>query len=277
MPNYLELQFTLPQTEAKTEMLTALLAETGCDSFMDDGMFFRAYCPEEHFVKAEIDQILSKDEFADIELITTNNMPEENWNANWEAAYEDVVILDKCRIRAPFHQPSDQFDYELIISPKMSFGTAHHETTAQMIALMLDLYFKGKTVLDMGSGTAVLAVLAEKMGAENVVAIDNDEWAFNNAQENTVLNDCRKITVELGDAASIGNRKFDVILANINRNILLEDMQSYKQALKTGGTILLSGFYQSDLALIQQKTEMLGLTIQKFLEKNNWVAVEFKN
>jgi ribosomal protein L11 methyltransferase len=159
----------------------------------------------------------------------------------------------------------------------MSFGTAHHETTAQMIALMLDLYFKGKTVLDMGSGTAVLAVLAEKMGAENVVAIDNDEWAFNNAQENTVLNDCRKITVELGDAASIGNRKFDVILANINRNILLEDMQSYKQALKTGGTILLSGFYQSDLALIQQKTEMLGLTIQKFLEKNNWVAVEFKN
>jgi ribosomal protein L11 methyltransferase len=129
----------------------------------------------------------------------------------------------------------------------------------------------------MGSGTAVLAVLAEKMGAENVVAIDNDEWAFNNAQENTVLNDCRKITVELGDAASIGNRKFDVILANINRNILLEDMQSYKQALKTGGTILLSGFYQSDLALIQQKTEMLGLTIQKFLEKNNWVAVEFKN
>jgi ribosomal protein L11 methyltransferase len=277
MPNYLELQFTLPKTEAKIEMLTALLAEAGCDSFMNDEMFFRAYCPEEHFVRSEIDQILSKDEFADIALIAANKMPEENWNANWEAAYDDVVILDKCRIRAPFHQPSDQFDYELIISPKMSFGTAHHETTAQMIALMLDLDFSGKSVLDMGSGTAVLAVLAEKMGAENVVAIDNDEWAFNNAQENTALNECRKIAVELGDATTIGNRKFDVILANINRNILLEDMHAYKQALNPSGIILLSGFYQSDLALIQQKAELLGLTIQKFLDKNNWVAVAFKN
>ena len=277
MPNYLELQFTLPKTEVKIEMLTALLAEAGCDSFMDDEMFFRAYCPEEHFVRSEIDQILSKDEFADIALIAANKMPEENWNANWEAAYDDVVILDKCRIRAPFHQPSDQFDYELIISPKMSFGTAHHETTAQMIALMLDLDFSSKSVLDMGSGTAVLAVLAEKMGAENVVAIDNDEWAFNNAQENTALNECRKIAVELGDATTIGNRKFDVILANINRNILLEDMHAYKQALTPSGIILLSGFYQSDLALIQQKAELLGLTIQKFLDKNNWVAVAFKN
>ncbi len=275
MLNYLELQFSLPNSEAKIEILTALLAEAGCDSFMDDEMFFRAYCPEKHFVRSEIDQILSMDEFAGIELIAVNKMPEENWNANWEAAYQDVVIMNKCRIRAPFHRPSDQFDYELIISPKMSFGTAHHETTAQMIALMLDLNFKGKSVLDMGSGTAVLAVLAEKLGAEKVLAIDNDEWAFNNALENTILNGCEKITVELGDANSIGNRKFDTILANINRNILLEDMQAYKQALNSVGTILFSGFYQDDLKLIQQKAELLGLSFQKLLEKNNWVAVEF--
>ncbi|HOI31439.1 MAG: 50S ribosomal protein L11 methyltransferase [Bacteroidales bacterium] len=276
MSEYLEIRFSLPKSEAQKEILTAWLAESGCDSFMEDEMFFKAYCPEEHFVKSEIEKILLQGELSSIQLVAVKKLTNENWNANWEAAYEDVVIEEKCRIRAPFHEASDTYDYELIIAPKMSFGTAHHETTAQMIALMLDLDFNGLTVLDMGSGTAVLAVLAEKMGSPKIVAIDNDEWAYNNAQENTSLNNCANISVELGDASAIGKRKFDIILANINRNILLEDMPHYVNALYPNGIILFSGFYLTDLEIIQQTAEGLGLIFRKKIVQNNWVAVEFK-
>ena len=277
MSDYLELEFSLPESEAQKEILTALLAGAGCDSFMDDEMFFKAYCPEGHFVRYEIEEVLSTTDLKEIRLLAVRKLPDENWNANWEAAYEDVVIEGKCRIRAPFHQASGLYDYELVIAPKMSFGTAHHETTSQMIALMLELDFKDRTLLDMGSGTAVLAILAEKMGAKKIVAIDNDEWAYNNALENTALNNCRNISVELGDALTIGERNFDIILANINRNILLEDMRFYVKALNPDGFILFSGFYLPDLELIKQKAEELGLTFQKKLEKNNWVAVVFKS
>ncbi len=275
MPKYLEIAFTLPDSEAQKEMLTAMLANIGYDSFMDDEMLFKAYCPEEHFNKSEIKQILTNKDFVAIQLVSIVEMPDENWNANWESAYEDVVVQNRCRIRAPFHKAGTQYEFEIVIAPKMSFGTAHHETTAQMIALMLDMDFKDRKVLDMGSGTAVLAILAKKLGAKEVIAIDNDEWAFNNAIENVELNAVADITVELGDASTIGVRKFDVILANINRNILLEDMPHYVQSLKENGKILFSGFYKSDLTSIRDRAEALGLTFHNSSEKNNWVAVEF--
>ncbi len=273
--NYIAYTFSNPHNEALKDMFAELLGNIGFDSFMDADEGFTAYCTEPSFDKEGLDSILAMEQFADVQVVKKELIPDQDWNATWESSYEPVVIDNTCRIRAPFHEADSSYKYDLCIEPKMSFGTAHHETTAQIIKLMLTEDFKGKDVLDMGSGTGVLAILARKLGSAKTVAIDNDEWAYRNALDNVKLNDENEIIVELGDANSLNNRQFDIIIANINRNILLRDMHEYVKCLKRGGKIFFSGFYEADLQLIRNEAEHLGLSYLNHIKKNEWTAAVF--
>lgn len=273
--NYYACSFSNPENETLKDMLMELLGAAGFDSFMDTDEGFEAYCQEKSLDETELDEILQMEQFSNVKLLKKELIPDQDWNATWEASYEPVIINELCRIKAPFHQVEGSYKYDLIIEPKMSFGTAHHETTSQIIELMLQSDFKGLNVLDMGSGTGVLAILAKKLGSSMTVAIDNDEWAYRNALDNVKLNDETEIVVELGDAYSLNNRQFDIILANINRNILLRDMKEYVKCLVDGGKIFFSGFYEEDLKLIAKEAECLGLKYVNHVTKNNWTAAVF--
>ena len=269
-----EYSFTAPSSDIQHDMLTTMLAEIGFDSFMDDAMGLKAYCSADNRDDLAVENLLLEPSFSDIRLLKVEEMPDKDWNEVWEASYQPVVVNDRCRVRAPFHEPDPTFEFDLVIEPKMSFGTANHETTAQIIQLMLETDFQGKTVLDMGSGTAVLAILAKKLGAAHTVAIDNDEWAYRNAFTNTELNGVSDIEIILGDASSIQG-SFDVVLANINRNILLRDMHLYVAVMRPDAHIFFSGFYTEDLESIKAEAERLGLHYCRHLSRNNWVAAEF--
>ena len=251
-----------------------MLAEIGFDSFMDDERGLKAYCSADCRDDLAVEDLLLEPSFSDIRLLKVEEMPDKDWNELWEASYQPVVVNDRCRVRAPFHEPDSSFEFDLVIEPKMSFGTANHETTAQIIQLMLETDFQGKEVLDMGSGTAVLAILAKKLGAARTVAIDNDEWAYRNAFTNCELNGISDIEIVLGDASAIRG-SFDVVLANINRNILLRDMCFYFSAMRPNAHIFFSGFYTEDLESIKAEAERLGLRYCRHLSRNNWVAAEF--
>jgi ribosomal protein L11 methyltransferase len=272
---YLELSFILPENELAADILVAGLSEIGCDSFLQEENILKAYIEKEQFNESSILTLLNDDLLAGVKFSGFEVMKEQNWNATWEASYQPVIINEKCRIRAPFHEPDSAFVYDLLIEPRMSFGTAHHETTAQMLELILGHDFKGKSTLDIGSGTAVLAILARKLGASPVVAIDNDEWAFNNALDNVKVNNTEDIQVELGDADAIGGRKFDVIIANINRNILIADIPKYGEAMPDGGTLMLSGFYVIDLQAIINVAANNGFKYVLHTSRNEWVAAVF--
>ena len=269
-----EYTFTAPSSDIQHDMLTTMLAEIGFDSFMDDECDLKAYCSEDKRDDIAVENLLSDPVFFDVHLLKVEEMPDKDWNELWEASYQPVVVNERCRVRAPFHEPDSSFEFDLVIEPKMSFGTANHETTAQIIQLMLETDFQGKEVLDMGSGTAVLAILAKKLGAAKTVAIDNDEWAYRNAFTNCELNGISDIEIVLGDALSIKGQ-FDVVLANINRNILLRDMHYYVDAMKPNAHIFFSGFYTEDLPSIREEAIRLGLHYCRHLSRNNWVAAEF--
>lgn len=273
--NYYACSFSNPDNEVLKDMFMELLGTIGFDSFMDTEDEFEAYCQESALDETELDEILRMEQFANVSLLKKELIPDQDWNATWEASYEPVIINELCRIRAPFHKVEGTYKYDLVIEPKMSFGTAHHETTSQIIELMLQSEFSGLNVLDMGSGTGVLAILAKKLGSAMTVAIDNDEWAYRNALDNIRLNDENEIVVELGDATSLNDRQFDVILANINRNILLRDMKEYVKSLVENGRIFFSGFYEEDLVLITKEAEHLGLKYVNHVTKNNWTAAVF--
>ena len=273
--NYYACSFSNPENDTLKDMFMELLGNIGFDSFMDTDDGFEAYCQESSLDEKELDEILQMEQFVNVRFLKKELIPDQDWNATWEASYDPVIINNLCRIRAPFHQVEGSYKYDLIIEPKMSFGTAHHETTSQIIELMLQSDFRGLNLLDMGSGTGVLAILAKKLGSATTVAIDNDEWAYRNALDNIRLNDENEIIVELGDASSLNNRQFDVILANINRNILLRDMKEYVKCLVDGGKIFFSGFYEEDLVLIRREAECLGLTYSNHVTKNNWTAAVF--
>ena len=269
-----EYSFTAPSSDIQHDMLTTMLAEIGFDSFMDEGRCLKAYCSAESRDDMAVENLMNEPSFSDLRLLKVEEMPDKDWNELWEASYQPVVVNERCRVRAPFHEPDPSFEFDLVIEPKMSFGTANHETTAQIIQLMLETDFRGKEVLDMGSGTAVLAILAKKLGAAKAVAIDNDEWAYRNAFTNCELNGISDIEIILGDALAIKG-EYDVVLANINRNILLRDMHYYVDAMKTNAHIFFSGFYTEDLDSIKSEAERLGLRYCRHLSRNNWVAAEF--
>jgi ribosomal protein L11 methyltransferase len=269
---YIELNCSLPAGEiAFAEILMARLGELGFESFEETKEGLLAYIPAHDFDPS----ILNTEELwpADIEVnYTWRAVPDENWNAVWESNFEPVTIAGRCHIRAPFHPVRSDMEFEIVIEPKMSFGTAHHETTSQMIEVLLDADLAGKNVLDMGCGTGVLAILAAMRRAAEVTAIDNDEWAYHNALENVIRNKQPGINVYQGDAGMLENMKFDVIIANINRNILLSDMQSYVNCLDSGGLLLMSGFYREDLQLITEKAAALNMRHTDHRVKNNWVV-----
>ena len=269
-----EYTFTAPSSDIQHDMLTTMLAELGFDSFMDEDHVLKAYCSSDCRDDVAVDNLLLDPAFCDIRLLKVEEMPDKDWNELWEASYQPVVVNERCRVRAPFHEPDPSFEFDLVIEPKMSFGTANHETTAQIIQLMLETDFQGKDVLDMGSGTAVLAILAKKLGAGHTVAIDNDEWAYRNAFTNVALNGVADMEIVLGDASSIQGQ-YDVVLANINRNILLRDMHEYVAAMRPQAHIFFSGFYSEDLESIKAEAERLGLHYKRHLARNNWVAAEF--
>ena len=272
---YTELKCSFPAGElAFIELIMARLGEAGFESFSETDEGLLAYIPSAQFDPSILNNPLLWPEGVEVEY-TWSVIPEQNWNAVWESNFEPVTLAEKCYIRAPFHPARPEIEYEIVIEPKMSFGTAHHETTALMIEYLIDLPVKGLSVLDMGCGTGVLAILAFMRGAEKVTAIDNDEWAYRNSLENIERNKTTSIDVYLGDAALLNDQKFDFIIANINRNILLNDMKDYCRSLSGGGTLLMSGFYSQDLSAITNAAESFGLQYLDHKERNNWVAARF--
>jgi len=274
--SYIEVNCSIQPVNPGTDILIAELAEIGFESFVETEIGVLAYIQEEIF---DVNRVSALEVFINPNFTITfsySKVEDQNWNSVWESNYPPVNIDNCCVIKAPFHNETFNAEYQIVIEPKMSFGTAHHETTASVIRLMLDTDFKNKTVLDMGSGTGVLAILATMMGAKSVVAIDNDEWAFENHNENNQRNNINNVEVLLGDAQNIPNTLFDIVLANINRNILLNDMHHYTKVMAKNGIIIFSGFYQGhDLELITAKANELGLSFVKNLILNNWTAAVF--
>ena len=258
------------------ELLVGVLADAGFESFTenDDGTLsaFIQYQLYTHDLAAR----LGSGEFVEfLDSFLIKKIADENWNAVWESQYDAVLIDGRCMVRAPFHPKPVGVEFDIVIMPKMSFGTAHHETTKLMIQYLLSMDVTAKSLLDMGSGTAVLAILSRMKGASPVSAYDNDEWAFNNALENVQSNNFADIEVLLGDSSLLAGKKFDIILANINRNILLNDIPAYRKSLNTGGMLIMSGFYSEDLLLIEAKANATGLKIASKHIENNWTAACF--
>ncbi|WP_370031718.1 50S ribosomal protein L11 methyltransferase [Flavobacterium sp. 28YEA47A] len=273
---YLGYHFKVEPKELGSEILVAELGEKPFESFIETEFGVTAYIQKALWTEDVLEDIfiLTSPEF--IVSYTIEEIEQVNWNEEWEKNFEAIDVDGICHVRAPFHEKTDA-KYDIVIEPKMSFGTGHHETTHMMIQHLLETDVTGKKTLDMGCGTAILAILAEMKGAQPIDAIDIDNWCYLNSIENAERNNCHHITVYEGDAALLAGRNYDVIIANINRNILLEDMQQYVDCLNSGGTLFLSGFYEEDIPVIDASCTEKGLTYVKKHQKNNWVALKYVN
>ena len=271
---YIGYTFKVKPKEPATEILIAQLGIEGFESFVENEDGVTAYIQENDWNSKILDdiQILNSDEF---EINHKEEVIEQtNWNSEWEKNFNPIQIDNLVSVRAPFHE-NPNLKYDIVIEPKMSFGTGHHETTHMMIQHLLDMDLSDKKVLDMGCGTGILAIFSEMKGAKHVDAIDIDNWCYLNSIENIERNNCQYISVFEGDASLLINKRYDVIIANINRNILLNDMQSYMNSLVDDGVILFSGFYQDDIPVIDAEVSKYGLKIDKNIERNNWVALKY--
>ena len=272
--DYIQVTFKIEPADPGNEVLVAELSLLDFESFEETEQGLKAFIPINQFDENKLQELQQR--LSDVFTISSSfeTIKFTNWNAVWESSYEPVLIKDAVYIYAPFHEKKIATKYQILIEPKMSFGTAHHETTSLVIEMMLGMDFQHKKVLDMGCGTGVLAILAEKMGASFLAAIDNDENAFENAKENVINNNCSFISVQLGGAEQV-KKNYDYIIANINKNILLADMGKYCGHLNHKGSIIFSGFYSNDLKDIEAQANICGLTLDRFLEKNRWVAAKF--
>ncbi len=259
-------------TALQKDILIALLADEGFESFEETDDTLLAFIPELSFNKADADALIKNMELS----YAVSIIPQQNWNAQWESSFEPVIINSFAAIRASFHPPVQNVAHEIIITPKMSFGTGHHATTFLMMEQMSHINFKDKNVLDFGTGTGILAILAEKMGAAKVFAIDNDDWSIENAIENCQQNNCTKINITKATAVITGTG-YDIILANINLNIISANMQAIKAAAKPGGTIILSGFLVADKQNIIQSLAVNNLIFKAAAEKNGWLCINAVN
>ena len=273
---YLAYYFTVEPLQPATEILIAELGYAGFESFVETDKGVTAYIQKEEWHDAILEdiQILKSDEFQI--SYSSEDVEQTNWNAEWEKNFNPIVVDDICAVRAPFHEAFDT-QYDILIEPKMSFGTGHHETTHMMIQHILRNDFQGKAVLDMGCGTGVLAILAEMKGATSVDAIDIDNWCYINSLENVERNHCKQISVYEGDASLLNGKQYDIVIANINRNILLNDLTTYVGTMNKDGVLLLSGFYHQDIPLIEKACNALTLKLDEKIERNNWVALKFVN
>ncbi|WP_340154437.1 50S ribosomal protein L11 methyltransferase [uncultured Winogradskyella sp.] len=272
---YLGYNFKVKPLQPATEILIAELGYAGFESFVETEEGVTAYIQKEEWNENILDDIyiLSSDEFKI--SYDFNEIEQTNWNEEWEKNFNPIIVDDLVSVRAPFHEKPDT-KYDLIIEPKMSFGTGHHETTHMMIQHIIKNDFKGKSVLDMGCGTGVLAILAEKVGATKLDAIDIDNWCYLNSLENVERNDCHNISVYEGDATLLEGKKYDSIIANINRNILLADIPSYAKCLNANGTLFLSGFYDDDLEIITKTCSENNLVFRDKILKGKWMAAKFE-
>ena len=271
---YLGYHFTIKPLELGSEILIAELGEKAFESFIETETGISAFVQKDLWNEAILEdiQILSNPEF-EISY-TFEEIEQVNWNEEWEKNFEPIDVDGKCHVRAPFHEKTNA-EFDIVIEPKMSFGTGHHETTHMMIQHLLETDLVGKKTLDMGCGTAILAILAEMKGAQPIDAIDIDNWCYLNSIENAERNNCKHISVYEGEASLLVGKKYDVIIANINRNILLNDMQQYVDCLNENGILFLSGFYTEDIPVISESCTSKGLTYVKQFERNNWVALKF--
>lgn len=266
--NFLQFDFETHNRD-EAEKLIAMLSEQGFDGFEEDGMMLIAFIPESTFNQEEFEKTLERFSILAYSKTIVENI---NWNKKWEEEFEPVVVDKFVGIRAHFHRPLKNVVHEIVITPKMSFGTGHHATTWMMIKQMQKLDFKNKKILDFGTGTGVLAILAEKMGASGVLAIDNDEWSITNAIENCEQNNCTKITVQLGEKVP-QDAEFDIILANINFNIIQSNLPSIANICKHSAKILLSGFLDTDEQAITNTIKRLGLNKISTIRKKDWIAI----
>ncbi len=268
---YVEVTIHIRNSELQ-EMLIAQLAAEGYYGFVEEEEIFKAYINEPDFHEGLLKSILGNHQI----VYKLNTIEDQNWNQVWESNFEPITVDDFVGVRAEFHQPIENVQHEIIITPKMSFGTGHHATTWMMMKEMQSLDFSGKTVFDFGTGTGILAILAEKLGASEVLAVDYDDWCIENATENLETNDCSKITLMKGDTANV-LQQFDIILANINRNIIEDNIQCLAQNLNAGGTLLLSGLLSEDELPIIQQIEAFQLKNIHTLHRSGWIAIRCTN
>lgn len=275
--NYIEVKLTCePNNEAINNVLSSLLGEIGYDSFVEHENGTLAYVVSDLFDEQQLKQVIA-DFPIDVQIAyEVNEIADQNWNEEWEKNYfAPIVLADKCVIKSSFHKDVPDAEYTIIINPKMAFGTGHHQTTILMLQEILKKDFSGQSVLDMGCGTAILAILASMRGAEKVTAIDIDQWAYDNAVENLSLNSIENVKVEIGGADLLGKEMFDTVIANINRNILLADMHAYANVLTTGGVLYMSGFYTEDIEVLKEEASKHNLVFDYATDKDNWAGVKF--
>ena len=263
------IQVSVEANELQQEFLIGILSQFDATGFEQTPTNILAYFEENNFVYNDVKEALKDFKFI------TQTLKEQNWNKEWESNFQPVVVDNFCGIRAGFHQPIKEVQYEIIITPKMSFGTGHHATTYMMIDQMKDIDFKNKNVFDFGTGTGILAILAEKLGAAKVSAIDIDEWSINNAIENIAMNNCNKIQVTL--STELPDEKFDVFLANINKNVILQYLHQIKNCLPAKGYLLVSGLLTSDEKDIVEAFEKNGFELLKQVTRTNWISLLFVN
>jgi len=275
MNDYIEVDIKLIPFDPWADVISQNLTEIGFDSFSKEAELLKAYIKSELFEKAKIEVVLSRYKEVVSSSFTFNRIPAKNWNAEWEANFQPVQISGKIYIRAPFHDKKPEYEIEILLTPKMSFGTGHHATTGMMMQEMLQVDLFGSRILDVGCGTAILSILSEKLHSAHILAIDNDDWAVTNSGENIEINNCEKITVEKAEVSAVKRESFNVILANINRNVIVNDMATYADLMSEKSHLLISGFHLEDSGQLEILATELNFQKVNMLNEGEWCMLHF--
>ena len=275
MANYIELTFIVEPKEQGSDVLIAQLSELGFDSFAETDTGFSAYIPETNYNSTQLNLALSF--YTDFFKFSykSKTIKQQNWNKEWESNFQPIDVDGKCYIRAPFHKAKKKYEYDVIIEPKMSFGTGHHNTTQLMIQQLMKLDVKNRSLLDMGCGTGVLAIVAAMMSANPITAVDTDDWSYTNTIENLQKNNINNVLVHKGNAQILAGKLFHTILANINKNVLLADMPTYVKSLDKNGNLVISGFFETDINELKAKALELGLKFENKTVSDQWALLWF--
>ena len=275
MSNYIELFISVEPKEEGSDILIAQLSELGFESFVETENGFNAYIQQNNYSEDAVKNIITAYGAIFKIAYTVKVIVQQNWNKEWESNFEPINIKNKCYIRAPFHEKLEGFIYDVVIEPKMSFGTGHHTTTQLMIEKLITLHLSDRSLLDMGCGTGVLAIVASMMGANPIVAIDIDDWSCENTIENLRRNNINNLLVHKGNAQILAEETFHTILANINKNVLLADMKIYTRVLEKDGNLILSGFFETDVDELSTKALTLGLKLEGKIVNNEWAMLHY--